>query len=108
MTLSGQTWLRLPAGRRAVAAALFVAGLAAPALAQQGGRTTHAGSAPRIDPATTIDWPLHNLDLRNSRFAAPDRITTANVAGLELKWRHQTPPRSIVRSTTPLVVDGIM
>ncbi len=108
MTLSGQTWVRLPAGRRAVAAALCVAGLAAPALAQQGGRTTHAGSAPRIDPATTIDWPLHNLDLRNSRFAAPDQIDTANVAGLELKWRHQTPPRSIVRSTTPLVVDGIM
>ena len=108
MTLSPQTWVPLPTGRRAVATALLAGCLAAPADAQDRGRTVQAGPAPRVDAATTTDWPLHNLNLHNSRFAEPDQITTGNVGSLELKWSHATPPRSIIRSATPLVIDGIM
>ena len=109
MTRSGRTTRRLLAvGFGVTVGLLLAAGLALPVLAQGGGQTVHAGRAHRIDPSTTIDWPQHNLNLHNTRFAEPDRINTSNVGGLELKWRHQTPPRSIVRSTTPLVVDGIM
>ena len=108
MTRSGRTARRLLAAGCGVTAVLLAAGVGMPLLAQGGGQTVHAGPAPRIDPPTTIDWPQHNLNLHNTRFAEPDGIDTSNVGRLELKWRHQTPPRSIVRSTTPLVVDGIM
>ena len=108
MTRSGRTARRLLAAGCGVTAVLLAAGVGMPLLAQGGGQTVHAGPAPRIDPPTTIDWPQHNLNLHNPRFAEPDGIDTSNVGRLELKWRHQTPPRSIVRSTTPLVVDGIM
>lgn len=76
--------------------------------AQSGAQTTRTTEAPAVDAATSTNWPLHNLDLRNTRFAQIDQITPANVSGLVLKWSHQMPPREIVRATTPLVIDGIM
>lgn len=82
--------------------------IGAPLAAQEGARTTRAGSAPPVDPDRTVDWPLHNLDLQNTRYARLTQITPANVGSLELRWSHQMPPREIVRATTPLVIDGIM
>ena len=77
-------------------------------LAQGRSQTTHVTDAPTIDRVTSTDWPLHNLDLRNSRYAAPDQITPDNVGTLVLKWSHTMPQREIVRATTPLVIHGIM
>lgn len=76
-----------------------------PANAQQ---TQHRAEAPVISQSTTTDWPLHNLDVRNTRFAPIDSVNTSNVNTLELKWSYQSPPRELIRSTTPLVIDGIM
>lgn len=52
------------------------------------GASTTPGSAPppRIDRATTSDWPLHNFDLRNTRYAAIAEINASNVSRLALKW----------------------
>ena len=71
-------------------------------------RTTHAGPAPVVDPAATIDWPLHNLDTHNTRYARIDRIDRSNVGRLELKWTHEGPPRELLRSATPLAIDGVL
>ena len=76
-----------------------------PASAQQ---TQHRTEAPTINQSITTDWPLHNLDVRNTRFARIDSVNTSNVNTLELKWSYQSPPRELIRSTTPLVIDGIM
>lgn len=84
------------------------AGLPSAALAQGGARTAHARPAPVVDPATTIDWPLHNLDAHNTRYAQADRIDASNVGRLELKWTHETPPQALLRSPTPLVIDGVL
>ena len=87
---------------------LGAAGLPPAALAQGGARTTPARPAPVVDPATTIDWPLHNLDTHNTRYAQADRIDASNVGRLELKWTHETPPQALLRSPTPLVIDGVL
>ena len=56
----------------------------------------------------SADWPLHNLDLRNSRYAPHDQINTSNVARLAVAWTYQMPPKVSIASMTPLVVDGVM
>ena len=106
MKQSGRIAGRLAAGGLGVAA--LAAGLLLPAQAQQGARTVRQSAPPTVDPAGTVDWPLHNLDVRNTRYAQPDQIDTSNVGSLELKWVYEMPPREIVRSTTPLVIDGVM
>jgi hypothetical protein len=55
-----------------------------------------------------IDWPLHNLDLRNSRYSALDEINTTNVEKLALKWSYDAPAGQNISRTTPLVIDGVM
>ena len=77
-------------------------------MAQESAQTTRVTTAPTVDRSTSTDWPLHNLDLQNTRFARVDQITSSNVGSLVLKWSHQMPPREIIRSATPLVIDGIM
>jgi len=95
---------------------------------KRGGSTT-PGSAPppRIDRATTTDWPLHNVDLRNTRYAAIAEINSSNVSRLALKWSFrpdrltpmfsgvpvqlstaagETP--SVISQVSPIVVDGVM
>ena len=75
-TCSGARAQRNRMRSRTVCLALaLVTGLAAPGLAQ------------------TSDWPLHNLDPHNTRFAPLAQIDTSNVRSLELKWSYQTPPR---------------
>ena len=41
---------------------------------------------PSVDAATSRDWPLHNFDLLNSRFAPLDQIDTSNVPSLAVRW----------------------
>src|SRR5262245_44175451 len=85
----------MPAG---VSLVVFIALLGVPAWSQSPRR-------PGIGPG---DWPLHNLDLRNSRFSQLDQINTSNVDRLILKWSLDVPERPNVSSVTPLVVDGVM
>ena len=41
-----------------------------------------SGQAPRPNRAANVDWPLHNLDLHNSRYGVPDQINAANAGTL--------------------------
>jgi quinohemoprotein ethanol dehydrogenase len=61
-------------------------------------------SLPKVNPATSRDWPLNHLDAKNSRYSTLRQITSANVASLAVRWLHHT------RNTrsTPIVVDGVM
>ena len=34
----------------------------------------------------TQNWPLHNSDLRNTRYSSLDQINAANAGTLALKW----------------------
>jgi glucose dehydrogenase len=54
------------------------------------------------------DWPLHNYDIKNSRFAPHEQINTTNVDRLVVKWTFEMPAKESVASVTPLVVDGVM
>jgi PQQ-dependent dehydrogenase (methanol/ethanol family) len=56
-----------------------------------------------------MNWPLHNLDLAGSRFAAVDQINASNVATLAPRWLFQTGViDGVSNQTTPVVVDGTM
>ena len=35
---------------------------------------------------STVNWPLHNVDLAGGRFSPMEQITTANVATLAPRW----------------------
>lgn len=76
------------------------------------GRLTLTG-AQSGDPAESGqprggDWPLHNLDVRSSRYFPGQQINASNVANLALKWSFQMPTGSTIGSATPIVVDGVM
>ncbi len=53
------------------------------------------------------DWPLHNLDLHNTRYSSLQQIDTSNVSRLDVSWSFQA-PGGYIGETTPLVVDGVM
>jgi hypothetical protein len=55
-----------------------------------------------------VDWPQHNLDLRNGRYAALDEINTSNAARLAVKWSYDAGAVDNIARNTPLVVDGVM
>src|SRR5262245_21186238 len=61
-----------------------------------------------LEGQRSADWPLHNLDLKNSRYAPLDEINTSNVARLAVAWRFDMPPKESIASMTPLVVDGVI
>jgi glucose dehydrogenase len=54
------------------------------------------------------DWPLHNLDLANSRFSPLTEINTTNASRLAIKWQADLPQGTVLGSSTPIVVGGIM
>jgi glucose dehydrogenase len=54
------------------------------------------------------DWPLHNYDIKNGRFAPHQQINTTNVERLVVKWTFDMPAKESIASVTPLVVDGVM
>jgi len=58
---------------------------------------------------TTVDWPLHNLDLAGSRFSTLDQIKTSNVKSLTPRWLFQHGViDGVSNQTTPVVVGGTM
>lgn len=54
------------------------------------------------------DWPLHNLDLKNSRFSLLDQINASNVATLTNGWSFHVARSEYISQETPLVIDGVM
>ena len=77
---------------RSVPARLWLAGIAllvgvATVAGQGGPRTERHGPAPLVTSAESTDWPLHNRDLQNSRYAPIAQIDTTNVATLEVGSR---------------------
>src|SRR6185503_2602341 len=68
---------------------------------RSGAQTSPAGGA-------TFDWPLHNLDVRNSRYAPLDEINASNAARLAVKWSYDASAADNIGRNTPLVVDGVM
>src|SRR5437899_2747411 len=67
-------------------------------------------SAPAQNHAvTSVNWPLHNLDLAGSRFSTMDQINRSNVKSLVPRWLFQHGVIDGVSSqTTPVVVDDTM
>ena len=58
---------------------------------------------------STVNWPLHNLDLAGGRFSSMDQINAANVATLTPRWLFQHGViDGVSNQTTPVVVDGSM
>src|SRR4051812_25744027 len=49
-------------------------------------KTTMSGTAPQVNKATSLDWPLHNHDLGSGRYVAASEITAANASKIALKW----------------------
>ena len=59
--------------------------------------------------ATTVNWPLHNLDLAGSRFSTLDQINPSNVKSLTPRWLFQHGViDGVSNQTTPMIVDGVM
>src|SRR5262245_28034203 len=59
--------------------------------------------------ATTVNWPLHNLDLAGSRFSTLDQINRSNVKSLVPRWLFQHGViDGVSNQTTPIIVDGTM
>lgn len=55
-----------------------------------------------------FDWPLHNLDLRNGRYAPLDEINTSNAGRLTVKWSYDAGAVDNIGRDTPLVADGVL
>ena len=58
---------------------------------------------------TTVNWPLHNLDLAGSRYSPMDQINPSNVKTLTPRWLFQYGViDGVSNQTTPVIVDGMM
>ena len=58
---------------------------------------------------TTVNWPLHNLDLAGTRFSTLDQINRSNVKSLTPRWLFQHGViDGVSNQTTPVIVDGTM
>src|SRR6185503_125831 len=58
---------------------------------------------------TSVDWPLHNLDLAGSRFSPMEQINASNVKSLVPRWLFQHGViDGVSNQTTPVIVDGVM
>ena len=97
---------------RFAAAALAVAAVASwlgsQIRAQEGVQTTRQTPMPQITAGGQADWPLHNLDIRGSRYSSLDEINTSNVSRLALAWSFEAGAANSITQVTPLVVDGVM
>ena len=67
-----------------------------------------AGGQAPSGTSANADWPLHNLDNRNSRYAPLDEINASNVARLAVKWSYDAGAVDSIARNNPLVVDGVM
>src|SRR5438093_1306201 len=59
---------------------------------------------PQVDQASSRGWPLHNLDLMNSRYSPLNQINTSNIKSVAVRWLYHTRNSG----ATPIVVDGMM
>jgi alcohol dehydrogenase (cytochrome c) len=58
--------------------------------------------------ATSVDWPLHNLDLFGSRYSTLDQINRSNVKTLTPRWLFQYGIiDGVSNQTTPVIVNGV-
>ena len=67
-----------------------------------------AGTVVAVAAQKAVDWPLHNYDVKNTRYAPHQQINTSNVKRLVVKWTFDMPPNAFIASMTPIVVDGVM
>src|SRR5262245_59932135 len=59
--------------------------------------------------STTVNWPLHNLDLSGTRYSPMDQINRSNVKSLTPRWLFQHGViDGVSNQTTPIVIDGTM
>src|ERR1700730_6456288 len=71
-------------------------------------------ASPRVDAqrsntVTSVNWPLHNLDLAGGRFSKLDQINRSNVKSLTPRWLFQHGViDGVSNQTTPIVIDGTM
>jgi glucose dehydrogenase len=65
------------------------------------------GQAPPVRPPAA-DWPLHNLDLHNTRYSPLTQIDVSNVSRLDVGWSFQPPAGMAIPQVTPIVVGGVM
>ena len=79
----------------------------APAGAQDA-TTTVQSALPRLTAGGQADWPMHNLDIRGSRYAALDEINASNAGSVELAWSFTAGAENSITQATPLVIDGVM
>jgi glucose dehydrogenase len=91
--------------RRFGAAVVAIGGLSIAAFA---GVVTPTRAQIPASSSANLDWPLHNMDVRNSRYAPLDEINTSNVGKLALKWSYDAGAVDNISRGTPLVIDGIM
>ena len=92
-------WIWTRPGKRAVAA------VGAASVATIGIGTAVGGQS---TGGATFNWASHNLDLRNSRYAAIDEINTGNVEKLTVKWTFNAPGSDNIGRSTPLAIDGLV
>ena len=91
----------------ALAAATVALGAAVPAGAQDA-TTTVQSAMPQLTTGGQVNWAMHNVDIRGSRYAEIDEINTSNAGSLELAWTFTAGPENSITQATPLVVDGVM
>ena len=92
----------------AASIAAVIAGIPASSEQARRSQTTHHSPLPRVTAGGQADWPLHNLDLKGSRYSSLDEINTTNVDRLELAWSFEPGAGPGIAQATPLVVDGVM
>src|SRR5207244_9302979 len=73
--------------RRAIAVAVLAIGSVA-AFSATSPWAPHIAAQTRT-VATTVNWPLHNLDLAGSRYSTLDQINRSNVQSLVPRWLFQ-------------------
>ena len=67
-----------------------------------------AGGQAPSGTSANADWPLHNLDNRNSRYAPLDEINASNVARSGGEVVYDAGAVDSIARNNPLVVDGVM
>ena len=92
----------------AASIAAVIAGIPASSEQARRSQTTHQSPLPHITADGQADWPLHNLDIKGSRYSALRDINTTNVDRLELAWSFEPGAGPGIAQATPLVVDGVM
>ena len=97
-----------PASLPAAALAAFALLLPPAPAGAQDATTTVQSALPRLTAGGQADWPMHNLDIRGSRYAELDEINASNAGSVELAWSFTAGAENSITQATPLVIDGVM